>query len=121
MNIFAFLKFFGSGTKVTTTTLADIEARLDEKARVQERAAAILQHGYGYIPAPPGALVIDNSTSEIELASNTGMVKTDFMVYDKDGYVPANEWAELDRDGKQYLASLTPMRRDPVTGRPTRD
>lgn len=93
--------------QVVTVTLDDIEARLRaEPYRPQ-------------IQAPANA-VFPQEAAKTEIARQSGMVVAGLQIYNEDGFVPAEEWAQLSQGAEKYLATLEPMRRDPLTGRPVR-
>lgn len=108
MSLFGQLLNFGR--QVTTVTVEDIDARI-------RRAEGSV---------PPREFVLDNAGASEEAVKADivylpGDIVVGSQVYDAKGRVPADEWERLNRIGETYVASLGPMKRDPLTSRPTRD
>jgi hypothetical protein len=99
--------------EVNTITLEEIEERVRNAAKPE----------YYPQPAPPHA-VVAQEPGKTELARAAGMMVIGTgeaaAIFDKDGFIPADEWERLNREGEEFMASLPPMKRDPVTGRPVR-
>lgn len=99
--------------EVSTTTEADIEARLNDAPRIDEPL----------VSAPPAHAVVmpREEPDKADLARAAGMIVVGGQIYDHLGRVHAGKWKQLNRNGEAYVASLPPMKRDPSTGRPVRE